>query len=119
MVTVKIGAMRRIATVSALLAVACSATADPGARLEGCRSKLKQAVEIDLVANMTYDGGVPKLWIGPTWNTIPFDAKEGLAETAACFFLAGETDRAIAFNIYDGMTNKKIAEWSYTKLEID
>jgi hypothetical protein len=92
---------------------------DSDARLEGCRAKLKAAQAIDLLTNMTFERGIPKVWVGPTWYTIPIDAKEGFAQTAACFFVAGDAGKAISFDIFDGMSGKKIGRWKFTRLEID
>lgn len=89
------------------------------ARLESCRAKLKQAQEIDLLTNMTFEGGKPKVWVGRTWNDIPVDAKEGFAEVAACFFVAGDEGRTITFPIYDGRSGKQIATWRFTRLEVE
>lgn len=39
-------------------------------RLEQCRAKLKQAQQLDLLQDMKFDKGIPKVWIGPTWYTL-------------------------------------------------
>lgn len=89
------------------------------ARFEKCRDKLKQAQQLDLLSNMTFEGGRPKIWVGKTWHTLPIDAKTAFAETAACFFLAGSSEKALSFPIYDGMTGKQIATWKYTRLDVE
>jgi hypothetical protein len=96
---------------------AAVATAD--ARLEECRTKLKQASTLDLLHNMTFEGGRPKVWVGETWHRLPIEAKSEFARTAACFFLAGREDRSIAFPVFDGRTGKQIATWSYTRLSVE
>jgi hypothetical protein len=88
-------------------------------RLEGCRAKLKKAAELNLLTDMGYKGGKPSISVGRTWYQIDVTAKSGLAETAACFFLAGKTGKAITFPIYDGRTGKRIATWEFTRLEFD
>lgn len=107
----------RIALSLLLMVSAPMAVADD-AKFEGCRAKLKAAVELDMLTNMTFDKGIPKIWVGPTWHSVPVDAKEGLAATAACFFTAGG-DEVVRFDIFDGMTGKRIARWSYTKLVVE
>jgi hypothetical protein len=89
------------------------------ARMEGCRAKLKQAQAIDLLHNMTFDKGIPKVWVGLTWAAIPIDAKQGFAETAACFFLGGDASKSIQFDILDGQTGKRVARWRFTRLTVD
>jgi hypothetical protein len=93
-------------------------TADKNASLEQCREKLKAAAQLDLLKDMSFDNGRPRVVIGPTWYQIDFSAKEGLAQTAACFFLAGDSTKAIRFDITDSMTGKPVATWSYTKLVV-
>lgn len=108
--------------VAALLLLAFSATAwgqTQDQRFEGCRAKLKAAAQLNLLKDMSFNKGIPKVVIGPTWYRIDFSAKTGLAETAACFFLAGDSSKAISFDIYDNMTGKKVARWKYTRLEVD
>lgn len=92
---------------------------DTEARFEGCRAKLKMAQQLDLLRGMTFDGGRPTVTVGPTWYRIDFDAKTGLAETAACFFLAGKADKAITFPILDSRTGKQVARWKFTRLEVE
>lgn len=87
-------------------------------RLEDCRAKLKAAVPLDLLKDMTFKEGVPKVVIGPTWYKLDFDSKTGFAKTAACFFLAGDESKSITFGIYDNMTGKKVATWEFTKLKV-
>lgn len=86
--------------------------------LEQCRAKLKAAAALGLLTNMGYDGGRPAVEVGPIWYKVDFSTKEGLARTAACFFLAGDTSSAIRFDITDNMTGKVIATWSYNKLKV-
>lgn len=93
-------------------------TADKNASLEQCREKLKAAAQLDLLKDMSFDNGRPRVVIGPTWHQIDFSAKEGFAQTAACFFLAGDSTKAIRFDITDSMTGKPVATWSYTKLVV-
>lgn len=91
---------------------------ETAANLEQCRSKLKAAAQLGLLADMSFDDGRPRVVIGRTWYSIDYTAKTGLAETAACFFLAGDTTRAIRFDIRDNMTGKVVATWSGTRLTV-
>ena len=88
-------------------------------RLESCRDKLKAAANLNLLADMSFDNGIPRVVVGRTWYNIDFSAKTGLAETCACFFLAGDTSKAIRFDIKDKMTGKTVAVWDYTRLKVD
>ena len=102
-----------------LMSVAPAVAQSNDKRLEECRAKLKAAVPINLLKDMTFKGGVPKVVIGPTWYKIDFNAKTGFARTAACFFLAGDESKSITFGVYDHMTGKKVATWEFTRLEIE
>lgn len=113
--------MKIVSAISlwALLAIAQTAHSSPNdQRLEGCRSKLKAAAQISLLKDMSFKDGRPKVVIGPTWYRMDFEAKTGFAETAACFFLAGDSTKSITFPIYDSMTGKQVATWKFTKLEV-
>jgi hypothetical protein len=99
-----------------------SRVANADEQLEVCRAKLKIAADTGILHNMTFDDGRPKVWIGPTWYSMSIEQKTGLAETAACFFLAGNVGdggRAITFPIYDGRSGKEIATWKFTRLEVE
>lgn len=104
---------------AACLPALAQSRAENDRRLESCRSKLKAAAQLNLLKDMSFDGGRPKVVVGPTWQRIDFSAKEGFAETAACFFLAGDRSKSITFPIKDGRTGKTIATWKFTRLEVE
>jgi hypothetical protein len=87
-------------------------------RFEECRATLKQAVALRLLTDMGFDGPRPKFVVSRHWNALDFNAKSELTRTAACFFLTGDSSKSIAFDVRDSMTNRVIAKWRYTELEI-
>lgn len=116
--------LTKVALAIAISVVACvtaqaQSRAENDRRLEGCRSKLKAAAQLNLLKDMSFDGGRPRVVVGPTWHRIDFSAKEGFAQTAACFFLAGDSKKSITFPITDGRTGKKLATWKFTRLEAE
>jgi hypothetical protein len=89
-------------------------------RFEQCRTKLKQAQKLDLLYNMDWKKGhEPVIIVGPTFYQISFDAKEGFVETLNCFFVTGESGKYINFDLLDWRTNKKVARYSYGKLNVE
>jgi hypothetical protein len=94
-------------------------TAEMASNFEECRSKLKAAAQLNVLTDMSFDDGRPRVVVGRTWYGIDYSAKTGLAETAACFFLAGDTTKGIRFEITDNMTGKVVATWSGTRLTVE
>lgn len=84
-----------------------------------CRDLLKLSQKAQVLHNMSFDGGRPKVWIGRTWYRIPIESKTEFAQTAACFFLGGEQAKFITFPIYDGMTGRQIATWQFNRLDVE
>ena len=68
---------------------------------------------------MSYDGGRPKVWVGPLYHRAPIETKIAFAETAACFFLAGDDSSRITYPIFDGTSGKQVATWKFTRLEVE
>jgi hypothetical protein len=102
------------------IVVSATAFAADDKRLEQCRSKLKQAQKLDLLYNMDWKKTrEPVVIVGPTFYQIPFDAKEGFAETLNCFFMAGDSGKYINFDLLDWRTNKRVARYSYGKLNLE
>ena len=114
--------MKAIRVLLTLICVAISARAISGddKHFEECRAKLIKAQKLDLLYNMDWKKGTePLVVVGPTFYRIPFDAKESFAETLNCFFMGGDTNKYISFNLRDWRTNKKVARYSYGKLKVE
>lgn len=90
-------------------------------RFEACRSKLIISQKLDVLYNLEWKRGdiPPKITVGPTFYTMSFDAKEAFAETVNCFCVAGAEDAFINFDLFDSMTGKKVARYSYGKLKMN
>ena len=99
-------------------AISTTAFADE-AQFQECRGKLVKAQQIDLLYDMKWDKGkLPYVVVGPTFFTIPFDAKEGFAKTVSCFLTAGNTDECITFDFLDFRTNKPVATFRNCALKV-
>ena len=83
-------------------------------RFEQCKAKLKKAQKLDLLHDLTIDP-LPRVVVGPTFYTIPLDAKRGFADTVNCFLMTGQ-DSYINFDLLDYQTGHVVAEYSYGKL---
>jgi hypothetical protein len=86
------------------------------ARFEECRAKLKKAHELDLLYDFTMDPA-PHVVVGPTFYTIPIDAKQGFADTVNCLVMAGK-EGYMNFDLFDYRTGKVVAEYSYGQLTV-
>lgn len=101
-----------------LLSVGMASAGPTEKKFEACRAKLKQAQKLDVVYNMDWKKGQePLVVVGPTFFKIPFDAKEGFADTVNCFLMVGK-DQYINFDLLDYRTNKVVAEYRYGKLRM-
>jgi hypothetical protein len=88
-------------------------------RFETCKAKLIQAQNLDLLYDMDWKPPQePRVVVGPTFFTIPIDAKEGFIETVNCFLMAGESDKYINFDVLDWRTGKSVGRYSFGKLKM-
>lgn len=95
-----------------------SASATDDKRFDTCRAKLIQAQKLDLLYDMDWKPPKePRVVVGPTFFSIPIDAKEGFVETVNCFLMAGE-DRYINFDVLDYRTGKSLGRYSYGKFKM-
>ena len=85
-------------------------------RFEQCRAKLKKAEKLDLLHDLTI-GPLPRVVVGPTFYTIPLEAKQGFADTVNCFLMTGQ-DSYVNFDLLDYQTGHVVAEYSYGKLSV-
>src|SRR2546425_11294617 len=88
-------------------------------QFETCKKKLKQAQRLDVLYDMNITVFPPHITVGPTFYTIPIDAKQGFAETVSCFLTAGEAGKLINFDLLDYRTGKHVARFSYGQLKMD
>lgn len=82
-----------------------------------CRSKLKAAQKLDVLYDLKWDGkSAPLVVVGPIYETLPFDAREGFALTINCFINAGKTDQFVNFPLLDYRTHAVVGNFSYGHL---
>lgn len=115
--------MMRVLLAAVILSVSFSAiatTADES-RLKACQAKLKKAQKLDMLVNIKVQSGHFDVIVGPTFYTVPFDAKEGFAETLNCLFNVGEAGPKSACNdirFVNWRNGKEDGKYSWCKLEI-
>lgn len=89
------------------------------ARFEMCRKKLVTAQKLGVLHNLDWKPPkAPYIVAGPTFFSMPIDAKEGFAETLNCFFSAGDTGKCLDLNILHWQTGKLAARYSWCKLKV-
>jgi hypothetical protein len=117
--------MKVLATVAALLILIASngslaAATDDDKRFYACRDKLKLAQKNDLLYDLQWSGDTPPLVVvGPIFEPLPFDAKQGFADTVNCLLMAGRSGKFINFDLLDWRTHKRVARYQYGKIEVD
>lgn len=108
-----------VAVLLAAIGIAGSVSAAGDKRFETCRVKLIQAQKVDLLHDLDWKPPKePNVVAGPTFFTIPIDAKEGFAETVNCFLMAGESGKYINFDVLDWRTGKSVGRYSYGKFKM-
>jgi hypothetical protein len=86
-------------------------------RFEQCRAKLKKAQKLDLLYDLKIDP-LPRVIVGPTFYSIPLDAKQGFADTVNCFLMTGKNDEYINFDLMDYQTGHVVAEYYAGQLKV-
>lgn len=111
--------IRLFLVLLAVIGVTNIANAADDARFETCKAKLIQAQKLDLLYDMDWKPPKePKVVVGPTFFTIPIDAKEGFVETVNCFLMAGDRGKYINFDVLDWRTGKSVGRYSYGKFKM-
>ena len=96
-----------------LICLSSITSAGSNKNLETCRAKLKAAKKLDLLYDMKWEKGqAPMVVVGPTYDNLPFDAREGFVETINCFLSAGETGKCFNFDLLDYKTHNAVAQYS-------
>ena len=95
-------------------------TTDSDSRFAECQDKLRKAQELEVLYNLDWKPPrEPLVVVGPTFFTIPFDAKEGFVTTVNCLLMAGDESKMVNFDLLDWRTNKSVGRFSYGKLTIE
>lgn len=77
-------------------------------RLEECRAKLKLAASLKVLHDFGWDPPAPpRVVVGPTFITMPIDAKQGFAEAVNCFLAGGGPGR-VDFDLLHWQTGRPI-----------
>lgn len=111
--------IRYLVVLLIAIGITSSVSAADDKRFERCKAKLIQAQKLDLLYDMDWKPPKePKVVVGPTFFTIPIDAKEGFVETINCFLMAGESGKYINFDVLDWRTGKSVGRYSYGKFKM-
>ena len=92
--------------------------AEDDKRLEVCRGKLFQAQKLDVLYDLDWKlPKEPRVVAGPTFFSMPIDAKEGFVDTVNCFLTAGQAGKCVNFDVLHWQTGKAIGRFSYCKFK--
>lgn len=92
--------------------------AAPTQDAEECRRKLAEAQRLGVLTDLDWKPGkAPHVVVGPTFFSMPFDAKQGFAETVNCFLMNG-TATVIGFDLLDSMNHRVVGRWDYGRLKM-
>ena len=109
-----------ILIIVTLFSYSNSAVADD-VRLKACQKKLKKAQELNMLVDIKVKTGHFDVIVGPTFYSVPFDAKEGFAETLNCLFNVGESGPKSLCNdirFVNWRTGNEDGKYSWCKLKI-
>lgn len=101
--------------LATMMAIPAISIADD-AKLEACREKLKAAHKLGVLYDMKWVGTRLHVVAGKTYYNMPFDAKEGFADTINCFAMAGGSG-CLTFEIKHWQTGRATEEYHYCKLK--
>ena len=111
--------MKNMLLLLGLFLPVADAWADSQKDFKLCQKKLKAAQKLDLLYDLKMDPPEAVVVVGPTFATLPFEAKEGFAETINCFFTVGKKDKYFNFSLLDYLTHKQVARYSFGHLSVD
>lgn len=99
-----------------LLALAVMPCLADDAALEACRTKLKQAQTLDVLADLQWQGARLHVVAGSTYYQMPFHAKEGFADTVNCFAMGGRPG-CLSFDVLHWRSGKASDRYRACKLK--
>ncbi len=88
------------------------------ARYANCEQKLKKAQELDMLYEIKAKGASIRVLVGPTFFSVPIDAKQGFAEVVNCVLLSGGSG-GIPFDFVHWQTGKRVATWNGYRIDMD
>lgn len=111
--------MKTLIAIVAGLLLSSPTYAKNDKQFEICRKKLITAQKLGVLHALDWKPPkAPYIVAGPTFFSMPIDAKEGFAETLNCFFSVGDSGQCLDLNILHWQTGKVAARWSWCKLKV-
>ena len=108
----------RILMMAAWLLISSTGIALGADDLETCRQKLIQAQRLDVLVDLDWKPKrQPKVVVGSTFFSLPFETKQAFAETVNCFLLAGQPNY-INFDILEQMNHRVVGRWENGRLKM-
>lgn len=85
---------------------------------EACNVKLQKAKELDMLYDIGGKGASIQVFVGPTYFTVPIDAKKGFVEVVNCVLVKG-SGGGVPFDLIHWQTGKRVAQWNGYRLDVD
>lgn len=83
-----------------------------------CNAKLQKAKELEMLYDIGGHGARIQVFVGPTYFTVPIDAKKGFVEVVNCVMVKG-TGGGVPFELIHWQTGKRVANWNGYRLDIE
>ncbi len=88
------------------------------AQHDACNVKFQKAKEVEMLYDMGGKGASIQVFVGPTYFTVPIDAKKGFAEVVNCVLVKG-SGGGVPFELIHWQTGKRVAQWNGYRLDVD
>lgn len=88
------------------------------AQYDACNVKLQKAKELDMLYDIGGKAASIQVFVGPTYFTVPIDAKKGFAEVVNCVLVKG-TGEGMPFDLIHWQSGKRVAQWNGYRLDVD
>jgi len=100
-----------LCAVAALALPGVAVSAEPPPTAAQCQAKLRAAQKLDVLYDMKLATGRALVYVGPTFFSLPIDAKEGFAETVSCLLVAGDPKSCAQIDFLHWQSGKLVAQY--------
>lgn len=83
-----------------------------------CNVKLAKAKELNMLYDIGGKAASIQVFVGPTYFTVPIDAKKGFTEVVNCVLVKG-SGGGVPFDLIHWQTGKRVAHWNGYRLDVD
>lgn len=102
---------RALFSAAAVLVPSTAVAAEPPPTAAQCQAKLRAARKLDVLYDMKLATGRALVYVGPTFFSLPIDAKEGFAETVSCLLVGGDPKSCAQIDFLHWQSGKMVAQY--------